>query len=1361
MTVGIERLKDLCLETRLVDGDAPRAVIVTPADSSYSDSALLIREAIEASVGVRTPVVVDRDIVGERGRGEGHLIALGCLADNAAIEQLYFQWLTLVDRGYPGVGGYALHTVHDPWGDGCNAVVVGGSDAAGVAAGAAELSASIGASERATLGRLHSVKFGPRLVEIEQQLAKLAQARHDDQWGFGLRGRELERSGFYYLLSGHEVFAERFREGLLRMSEAAPERSPEVQVHLTFFTKMILWDLLEESPVFDEGERLQITRYLLDVLRSEEGFANEKFQEVLSMEAPRQNHQTILALGLLLGARYFDRYYDLPEAKTWLSAVDQVFAGFARHTKPACDCSDHGWRMTLPTATAHAMVGGGMEIFATGALREAADRAIVCCNNLGSMPALGDSSPEAYPTELFAQAAHYYGDGRYAYMLRKYWRSRYGADSPPLLADDGDSEFERAFDSGVEPVEPADLAGIAVAPMDRQYYDMPANYPRYAARLYGIPMPEPNVPLEQTFDNISLRTGFSDSDQYLLLEGCGGGNHSYEDANAIVEFSQFGRVFLITEDRLHWPEYRSHNVVTVTRNGTGATSPSFAALELAQDFERTAFVRSKLTAYNGVDWYRNIIWLKGYYYVIVDELVARVEANYALQCHWKMIGDARLEGGTFEVDLGGERAFVHSADDTTSWLELVDIGLSVDHEEEGMRQRQRELGLGEERLEAHTCHQRMVRRLAVGERAVFHNLLYARSASVDGPAPLPADAVPTVDESSPPAEAVPTMGEEAGRYAISRLGDGCVAVHGDQAGGRAGCAVDLADVQTDAELFFAGHGWFAVAGARSLVCGGEVLLSSDDPVSVECCPSEGVAIVEAPSPTRITLPAGGPDSARLDGRWVLAQGQLESGHQLVSLDVPAGRHRIELEPLREKATPPGGVAIGEGSESLSRRDRASTWDSSTGGVDPTAAALEAGVAAAAVIGSTHSANPRWTFAPPSPVSAVSIDEVAEGRIRVTVGCDDGTIAALTAGGETEWLLETGGGRVNTICRGDLSGEGEPGEVVAGSDDGAIYAISDPIDGHTSQGVSSDATDSQALGDAVASSQKRAGIGGQLLWSCRPEFGYQHWPWWTQGISRVRRVLADDLDGDGYAEVIAGCANMRLHLIDREGRERWNRRTDHGIFATLTTADVDGDGAREIVGGLCIKGANSACSVLAADGELRMELINYGWTSQLTAVAVDDLDGDGALEIACGTNRGDNVRVFSAATGELRWQQNLGDPVTGLATLHSEGGTLLVAASPSCYVCAFDADGGTAWVRDLNSPISRLGTGRVPGTDSAVLLAGCADGSSWALDREGRVQELAPRQSASIDLLWSGCLADGTPAAAAATAGGVGVWSLTT
>src|SRR5690606_2939193 len=69
----------------------------------------------------------------------GNTIVIGNLGNNEQMARLYGMRMSYADAVYPGMGGYQLQTVIDPFGLGGNTIVLGASDTAGAALGAERL----------------------------------------------------------------------------------------------------------------------------------------------------------------------------------------------------------------------------------------------------------------------------------------------------------------------------------------------------------------------------------------------------------------------------------------------------------------------------------------------------------------------------------------------------------------------------------------------------------------------------------------------------------------------------------------------------------------------------------------------------------------------------------------------------------------------------------------------------------------------------------------------------------------------------------------------------------------------------------------------------------------------------------------------------------------------------------------------------------------------------------------------------------------------------------------------------------------------------------------------------------------------
>lgn len=146
----------------------------------------------------------------------------------------------------------------------------------------------------------------------------------------------------------------------------------------------------------------------------------------------------------------------------------------------------------------------------------------------------------------------------------------------------------------------------------------------------------------------------------------------------------------------------------------------------------------------------------------------------------------------------------------------------------------------------------------------------------------------------------------------------------------------------------------------------------------------------------------------------------------------------------------------------------------------------------------------------------------------------------------------------------------------------------------------------------------------------------------------------DVDGDGKLEVAVGDAKGKVHLLDgATGKSRWAHavaspgEAHPAIGAGLAAADLDGDGAPEIVAG-------SETGKLVA---LRGKDASVAWKMERNsplraAPLLVDVDADGKLEVLAAWADGD-VAFVDPRSGKPIWEQEVeeddGDPVGLLAS----------------------------------------------------------------------------------------------------------------
>lgn len=334
----VAKLKDLHLQTDVVVDGKPACTILVP-EGRYAESADRIRAAVRARTGGLLPIRTIAECPDpESELRNGHVITFGNMATNPFLFRLYCRWLTVLDLKWPGPGGHALLSLHNPFGTGYNAILVGGSDDAGVAESAERFAARI--EEGGELGWLHDVRLGqglvpPDLTKDEEVLWWAGAPGHTGRIGTWARAvcfgwNSIATCACLYYMTGDETYAQRFKRLAMSRPGHVPDEirkdysywnpaNPLVETY-HYYSHLIpyLWDLIEESPVFSDEERLYITNKLVE--------QQDHYDPDDNFGTPNgSRHCSYQMLNIYTGSLYFSKYY--PERR-WFQRLANIRGAF-------------------------------------------------------------------------------------------------------------------------------------------------------------------------------------------------------------------------------------------------------------------------------------------------------------------------------------------------------------------------------------------------------------------------------------------------------------------------------------------------------------------------------------------------------------------------------------------------------------------------------------------------------------------------------------------------------------------------------------------------------------------------------------------------------------------------------------------------------------------------------------------------------------------------------------------------------------------------------------------------------------------------------------------------------------------------
>ena len=607
------KLKDLCLNTVLVKDGKPQVTLVVPASGLYQKEAVELLRAVKAMAGGDIPIQKDDSPAGAVPI-VGNLILLGNRSTNRAIEQLYNQYYCLTDLKYPGPEGYEVRTLHNPFGNKRNVIIVGASDAVGIGAGTQALIGKLNGIRAGkgnlSVGWMMDIKLGKGIV-VSKDLRSFA--TWEDSAGYGSTGyfgwNSISKRMAMYYMTGDPFHA---REA---MRLAFPDKQAFQEIcdidderienkddplagpyHYNAHMMILFWDLVEESPVFSDEERLKVTNAFSRQLdhRKNEGI----YTLVSAPPTVGSRHGQWSAVSLYCLGRYFQKDYPNPVWEQCVRGAKLHFAPLRAHAWIAGESDNLFWYNTgIAPIFTYLMLSGDREPVENGVLAELLRGQEILIS--GRRP---DWALRYASMDYLHKAADLTKDGRYLT-----YRDRTGVDLSLFRL--GQSYWP---DDSLKPALPTDLVG--------KWTVNGLSVTQWRARGNGLP-------LEESFMNASFRNTTDDSGDYILLDGFNGASRNPYHTFDILELRIDGKTLL--------QGYRNHLLVKVD----GMVEPPVAmdgALRYKNALGQTAIAVGEVPRTPFCNWRRSLIQRVSQYALVADDLTFRTDSeNVEVQLQWE------------------------------------------------------------------------------------------------------------------------------------------------------------------------------------------------------------------------------------------------------------------------------------------------------------------------------------------------------------------------------------------------------------------------------------------------------------------------------------------------------------------------------------------------------------------------------------------------------------------------------------------------------------------------------------------------------------------------------------------------------
>ena len=622
---SITRLKELHIDTSLVEAGRARAVIVAPPETLYGDAVALVQEAVRRAAGIELPVLRDKAKTAQPAGvlKTQNVIALGNMATNPFTDWMYQKWYVLLDLKYPGPKGSVVRSCHNPLATGHNVIWLGGSDHAGVLAAARTFAAGLKAQKPGSLkvGWLMHIKLGKGMNPPKLDLTKEEFDAYSWRDSFRMRpdGKSIgygkstyfgwnpiSVAGGLYYMTGRKEYLDQFKSMAMPDPENTPApirksqsiwdpKDPLVNnYHYRAHLVDCVYDLIEESPLFTDTERLFITNKLLQ----HQNF----FDPSDTYGSPNSSRHGMWHCNCIYtGSRYFAKYYPSPRWTRRMANVRRAFKSVIGN--PTWGEQDTlGWVSTsIEPVFEFFMLDGFDEFVSSGAAR----------TMISSMETLWtnerfDESNRCLTINLLHKAAYMLRDGRYIWL-----REKMGFDMNQFRIG---QSFWPEPDMQVQP--PADIVNaISTFPLPKRRWEQSGK----------------TVPADEGFQFLAYRGGLTPQDDLFQMDGFYGKARTPYHVNPLYTLRMFGGKTLLSRGYA--------NMIAVRANGmVDPVVPRAAALKRRVVLGDAAYVHTQVPNMAWAAWDRRLLYVRDKYAVVIDDVTGRKDGAYDISVNWQPSG---------------------------------------------------------------------------------------------------------------------------------------------------------------------------------------------------------------------------------------------------------------------------------------------------------------------------------------------------------------------------------------------------------------------------------------------------------------------------------------------------------------------------------------------------------------------------------------------------------------------------------------------------------------------------------------------------------------------------------------------------